>query len=73
VAPRYPSLARDLRIEGIVKAEVVVTPNGTAKAVEIKGGHPVLTRAAQEAILRWKWEPGQKETRESVEVKFNIQ
>jgi hypothetical protein len=33
-----------------VKAEAVVKPNGVVKAVDVKGGHPVLVRAAQEAI-----------------------
>ena len=35
-----------MRIEGSVKADVLVAPNGTVKSVEIKGGHPLLVLEA---------------------------
>jgi len=73
VMPRYPEMARTMNIRGSVKAEAVVKPNGVVKAVDVKGGHPVLVRAAQEAIYRWKWEPSAHETREPIEVKFDPQ
>ena len=74
VSPESPEIARRMRIAGVVKAEVLVSPNGTVKNVEIKGGHPghpVLAQAAQMAILKWKWEPAPHETRELLEIKFN--
>jgi TonB family protein len=73
VMPRYPEMARTMNIRGSVKAEALVKPNGVVKAVDVKGGHPVLVRAAQEAIYRWKWEPSARETREAIEVKFDPQ
>jgi TonB family protein len=73
VMPRYPEMARTLNIKGSVKAEALVRPNGVVKSVDVKGGHPVLVRAAQEAIYRWKWEPSEHETREPIEVKFDPQ
>lgn len=73
VMPRYPEMARTMNIRGSVKAEALVKPNGVVKAVDVKGGHPVLVRAAQEAIYRWKWEPSAHETREPIEVKFDPQ
>ena len=73
VMPRYPEIARTMNLRGSVKAEALVKPNGVVKAVEVKGGHPVLVRAAQEAIYRWKWEPSAHETREPIEVKFDPQ
>jgi outer membrane biosynthesis protein TonB len=42
------------------------------KSVEVKGGHPLLAPAAQEAIRNWKFEPAPHETRETIEVKFNL-
>ncbi len=69
--PQCPEIARRMRIAGVVKAEVLVSPNGTVKNVEIKGGHPLLAQAAQMAILKWKWEPAPHETRELLEIKFN--
>jgi TonB family protein len=71
VIPNYPEMARTMNIKGSVKAEAVVKPNGAVRTVDVKGGHPVLVRAAQEAIYRWKWEPAAHETRESIEVKFD--
>jgi hypothetical protein len=43
VNPQYPSLARGMRIQGSVKVEAVVAPNGSARTVAIKGGHPLST------------------------------
>ncbi len=71
VMPNYPEMARTLNIKGSVKAEAIVKPNGIVKSVDVKGGHPVLVRAAQEAIYRWRWEPSAHETREPIEVRFD--
>jgi TonB family protein len=69
--PDYPEMAWTLNLSGSVKAEAVVQPNGEVKSVNITGGHPVLVRAAREAIYHWKWAPSTHETRELVEIKFN--
>lgn len=73
VMPQYPEMARTMNLKGSVKAEAVVQPNGLVKSVEVKGGHPVLVRAAQDAIYKWKWAPASHETREPIEVKFDPQ
>jgi TonB family protein len=70
VRPEYPEVARNINLSGTVKAEAVVAPNGVVKAIEVKGGNPVLVRAAQNAIYKWKWTPATHETREPIEVKF---
>jgi TonB family protein len=71
VIPQYPSLARSLNLQGVVRADVSVFPNGTVKLIEVKGGHPVLVDAAERALRGWKWEPSAHETHESVELRFN--
>jgi TonB family protein len=71
VLPNYPQMARTMNIKGSVKAEALVRPNGMVKSIDVKGGHPVLVRAAQEAIYRWRWEPSAHETREPIEVRFD--
>ena len=71
VKPQYPEMARTMNLRGNVKAEAVVEPNGVVKSVEVKGGHPVLVRAAQDAIYKWKWAPAARETREPIEVRFD--
>ena len=71
VTPQYPGLARGLKLQGSVKVEVMVAPDGSPKTVEIKGGHPLLAQAAHDAIQKWKWAPAATETHELIEVKFN--
>src|SRR5271169_155454 len=50
VAPQYPNIARSMNIQGTVRAVALVAPNGTVKSVEVKGGHPMLAEAAQNAL-----------------------
>ena len=73
VTPQYPEMARTMNLRGTVKAEAVGEPNGVVKSVEVRGGHPVLVRAAQDAIYKWKWAPSARETREPIEVRFDPQ
>jgi TonB family protein len=73
VTPQYPAIARTMKLRGNVKAEAVVQPNGTVKTIEVKGGHPVLVRAAEDAIYKWRWAPAAHETREPIEVRFDPQ
>jgi TonB family protein len=72
VSPQYPNLARSMGLQGTVKADVLVAPNGTAKSVEIKGGHPLFGQSAQNALREWKWEPATHETHEIIELKFTL-
>jgi hypothetical protein len=61
-----------MKLQGSVKLEAVVAPNGFAKTVAIKGGHPILAQAAHDAVQQWKWVPAPKETHELIEVKFSL-
>ena len=53
-----------------MRIEAVVSPDGSVKAVAIKGGHPVLADAAASAVRHWKWERASQESTELVEVRF---
>jgi len=57
VAPEYPAIANQLKIEGPVELEAVVAENGTVEKVNIVSGNPVLTRPAVEAVKKWKYAP----------------
>ena len=50
--------------------DAVVSPDGSVKETQIKGGHPVLAQAAINSVRHWKWEPAAHESHETVEVKF---
>ena len=71
VMPIYPALARPLRLEGTVKVSVVVDASGNPKTVQGTGGHPLLLKAAQDAVAKWKWAPAAQQTTESVELRFH--
>ena len=73
IMPHYPEIARTMSLKGSVRAEALVAPRGIVKSVEVKGGHPLLVRAAQDAIYKWKWAPAAHETREPIEMKFDPQ
>ena len=53
-APAYPALARSMGLQGIVKVDVTVAPDGSVKDISIKGGHPVLAQAAANAVRQWR-------------------
>jgi TonB family protein len=69
-APKYPDLAQKAHLQGVVKVEAVVRPNGTVKSTRVIGGNPVLVDAATDAVSKWKFEPGPNETTEMVQLTF---
>jgi TonB family protein len=71
--PSYPELAKKMHIHGVVRVEAVVRPNGSVKTTRVLGGNPVLVDAAVEAIGKWKFESGQSETTEVVQLAFENQ
>jgi periplasmic protein TonB len=57
VQPEYPPLARQLKVQGAVELEAVVSEDGTVEKVNILSGNPVLTKPASEALKKWKFKP----------------
>ena len=55
--PEYPTIAKQLKIEGAVELEVLVAESGTVEKVNIVSGNPVLTRPASDAVKKWKYAP----------------
>ncbi len=70
-SPPYPALARAMALSGVVKVDALVAPDGSVKAIDVKGGHPVLAQAASNSIRQWKWETTAHESHELVEVRFS--
>jgi TonB family protein len=71
VVPEYPELARKMQITGTVRVEASVAPNGKVKFTEVRGGSPVLVKAAVDAIEKWRWAPAAQETKELIELNFH--
>jgi len=55
--PVYPPLARQARIQGVVKLEAVIGPDGRVEKVEAISGPPLLRQAAIDAVRQWVYEP----------------
>lgn len=71
VSPVYPEIARKMSLAGVVKLEVTVAPNGTVKDTKVIGGNPILVNAAQDAVKKWRFEPGNDESVGVVEFRFD--
>ena len=57
VAPHYPSLARQARIQGTVVLSIVINKDGEVRDVKLVSGHPMLSAAAIEAVKQWRYRP----------------
>ena len=57
--PDYPIPSLRRREEGTVLLNVQVQPDGTPAAISLNRscGHPLLDRAALDAVRRWTFEP----------------
>ena len=57
VSPDYPAQARQLRIEGTVQLEATISKDGNVTNLKVVSGHPILARAAVDAVKQWKYRP----------------
>jgi len=57
VEPVYPKIAILTKIEGRVQLHAVIAKDGSIKSLEVVSGHPLLARAALEAVEQWRYEP----------------
>lgn len=57
VAPIYPPLAREARIQGIVILDAIISTTGDVIGIELVSGHPMLAPAAIDAVKQWKYRP----------------
>jgi protein TonB len=57
VEPAYPPLARQARVSGTVEIEAVIAVDGYLREIHVKGGPPLLVKAAVDAVKQWVYEP----------------
>lgn len=78
VAPKYPPLASQARLQGSVWLTLSIDRDGRVKGSQVVSGHPLLIGAAREAVSRWRFETvfddtGQRiETTTDVRVSFQL-
>jgi len=71
IEPEYPTVLKNGHFEGQVRLEATVLPNGSVTKVDVKGGNPMLSQYASQAVMRWKYAPGPNQTIEEVIFVFN--
>jgi len=71
VEPEYPAVLKNGRFEGQVRLEATVLANGSVSHVEVKGGNPMLSQYASQAVMKWKYAPGTAQTTEEIVFNFN--
>src|SRR5438309_5040351 len=57
VKPEYPALAKVNYIQGSVRMQLRVTPEGRVVDAHVIHGHPFLAEAALQAVRRWVYRP----------------
>jgi TonB family protein len=72
VAPVYPEIAKRLRVSGAVRLSVTVDAEGKVTDVQAISGNGMLTYAAEEAVRKWRFEPGAGNTTVEVTVNFAL-
>jgi protein TonB len=45
------------RTEGAVELEAVIGKDGTIEELKVLRGHPLLVKAALEAVCQWRYQP----------------
>lgn len=57
VQPIYPPIARQARIQGAVELRAIISKTGTIENLVVVSGHPMLVKAAIEAVRQWRYRP----------------
>lgn len=57
VEPHYPPLAITAHVSGVVELEGVIGVDGRIHELKVKSGHPLLVKAALDAVRQWVYRP----------------
>ncbi|HEX6466203.1 MAG TPA: energy transducer TonB [Terriglobales bacterium] len=71
VAPVYPSVAKELKIGGVVKLRITIDAAGSVTKAETLGGNPMLVDSAAKAVVHWKYAPASAPTSTVISIIFN--
>ncbi|HVI80929.1 MAG TPA: TonB family protein [Candidatus Acidoferrum sp.] len=71
VQPQYPAVLKNGHFEGQVRIYATVLADGSVAKVEVKGGNPMLSQYAAEAVMKWKYAPGPYQSLEEVVFNFD--
>ncbi len=57
VEPVYPKLAIISGVQGEVKLHAIIARDGRIISLSVLSGHPLLVRAAEDAVSQWRYRP----------------
>jgi protein TonB len=57
VQPVYPPLARQAGVQGVVVLQARISRLGTIENLQMVSGHPLLVKAAMDAVRQWRYRP----------------
>jgi len=57
VDPVYPFAALEYRVQGTVRFTALIGKDGHIESLRLVSGHPLLVRAAREAVQQWMYTP----------------
>jgi TonB family protein len=77
VSPDYPVLARQMKVQGSVILQALISREGMIQNLRVLSGPPILASAAREAVLQWHFKPHFEgsdavETKAKITVNFTI-
>lgn len=77
VNPTYPLLAKQMKVQGAVILEALISRTGSIQGIQVLSGPAILSEAAREAVKQWHFKPyyqgGQPvETEARITVNFTI-
>lgn len=56
-APEVPMIAKQLKLQGTVELDVLIDETGSVEKADLVRGNPVLAKAAQDGVKKWKFKP----------------
>lgn len=77
VRPDYPLLARQMKVQGSVILQALISKDGAIQDLRVVSGPPILAAAAQDAVRQWHFKPHYQggeavETQAKITVNFTI-
>jgi protein TonB len=77
VSPSYPLLAKQMKVQGAVVLEALISKTGSIQDIQIISGPAILSAAAREAVKQWHFKPYYQsgrpvETEARITVNFTI-
>ena len=71
VAPVYPELAKRMKISGEIQVALTIDASGKVTGTKTVHGPRMLSQVAENAVAKWKFEPGDSVSTVVVSITFN--